>query len=71
MLHSPDFCASINITELFKKALASAAREASLLGISNIQIVERREKKMSSLQIGIVAVLAVVVVVLFLLRKKK
>lgn len=41
------------------------------MGISNIQIVERREKKMSGLQIGIVAALAVVVVVLFLLRKKK
>jgi hypothetical protein len=70
-LHSPDFCATINITELFKKALASAAREASLSGISNTQIVERMEEKMSGLQIGIVAALVVVVVVLFLLRKKK
>ena len=61
----------LNITELFKKALASAAGEASLCGISNTQNVERMEEKMSVLQIGIVAALVVVVVVLFLLRKKK
>jgi hypothetical protein len=51
--------------------LAIATGEASLSDISNTQIVERMEEKMSGLQIGIVVVLVVVVVVLFLARKKK
>lgn len=42
-----------------------------LTGASNILIVQSKEVRMSGLQIGIIAILAVLLIILLVARKKK